>query len=200
MINIDRPGRFRLANAPLMQALTQVQFPLIAHLETLPGVAGLQDALLNDLPYMQQMPLQEFSLGVGPAGVAAPQSAQRTVTRFTNDDQWALEVQAGSATLTAPGETYDGSAHFGEVFGHVGHQLARRRRLEQLLVHHHVERLAEERQPAGQQLVKNDPQRVHIAERGNGLAADLLDEGDGLLIGVRRLPPRFRVLEFCLTS
>jgi uncharacterized protein (TIGR04255 family) len=119
MINVDRPGRFRLAQAPLMQALAQVQFPLIAHLETLPGVAGLQDALLNDLPYMQQMPLQEFSLVVGPAGVAAPQSAQRTVTRFTNDDQWALEVQAGSATLTAPGETYDGSAHFGEVFGHV---------------------------------------------------------------------------------
>lgn len=100
MFDLAPVGRYRLARPPLAQALGQIRFPLRARLQTLDGVAPLQDRLLDVFPYMNQEQVQQVSLLVGP-GVAPAGEAQTARTwRFTDDVGWTLIVAADAATLS----------------------------------------------------------------------------------------------------
>lgn len=119
MFELESPGRYRLARAPLAQALAQVRFPLIAHLQTLAGIAPVQDRLRELFPYMEQQRVQEFALQVGPGAVAAPPEVETSTTwEFTDDDGRLLVLAAGSATLSV-GEQYEGIEDFSERFRQV---------------------------------------------------------------------------------
>lgn len=101
LFQIPEAPRYRLEQAPLVQALAQVRFPLIAALETMPGVAPLQEALRGAFPYMEQERVQEVSLVVGPAGPAGGASAASVTWKLTNDVGTLIVIGAGSATLSA---------------------------------------------------------------------------------------------------
>jgi uncharacterized protein (TIGR04255 family) len=123
VFELEAAGRYRLARAPLVQALAQVRFPLVAHLQTLPGVAPVQDRLRDLFPYMAQQHVQEFALQIGPA-VSAPPEMETSVTwEFTDDDGRLLVLAAGNATLSV-GEQYEGiedfAARFREVLAALG--------------------------------------------------------------------------------
>lgn len=116
MFELESPGRYRLARAPLAQALAQVRFPLIAHLQSLAGVAPVQDRLRELFPYMEQQRVQEFALQVGPgASLARPEVETSTTWEFTDDDGRLLVLAAGSATLSV-GEQYEGVEDFSDRF------------------------------------------------------------------------------------
>lgn len=124
MFELESPGRYRLDRAPLAQALAQVRFPLVAHLQTLPGVAPVQDRLRHLFPYMEQQRVQEFAWQVGPgAPVAAPEVETSTTWEFTDDDGRLLVLAAGSATLSV-GEQYEGIDDFSDRFRQVIEALA----------------------------------------------------------------------------
>ena len=76
-----------------------MRYPLIAALETLPGVAPLQGALREAFPYMEQERVQEVSLVIGPAGPAGGASAASVTWNLTNDAGTLIVIGAGSATL-----------------------------------------------------------------------------------------------------
>ena len=102
LFQIPEAPRYRLQQAPLAQALAQVRFPLIAALETMSGIAPLQEALREEFPYMEQERVQEFSLVVGPAGPAGGAASSESVTwKLTNDSGALIVIGAGGATLSA---------------------------------------------------------------------------------------------------
>lgn len=111
MLEIERPAPFLLERPPLLQAIAQVQFPQVARLSTLAGVADIQDALADAFPIMQQVDLQELQVAFGPGGVN-PQTSSTKVTNFTTDDGWLLALAPGSATLTASASAYSSSEDF----------------------------------------------------------------------------------------
>ena len=115
MFELEEVARYRLDRAPLVQALAQVRFPLIAHLQTIPGVAPLQDRLAELFPYMEQKHVQEIGLLVGPAGLAASEGQSSITWEFTDDDGRLLVLTAGSATLSI-GAQYAGIDDFAERF------------------------------------------------------------------------------------
>lgn len=116
VFELEEVPRYRLARAPLVQALAQVRFPLVAHLQTLPGIAPLQDRLVDLFPYMEQKQAQEIGLLVGPGGVAATEGQSSITWEFTNDVEGRLLVLgAGSATLSV-GPDYVGIDDFAELF------------------------------------------------------------------------------------
>ena len=106
MIGGPRPESFRLRDAPLVQALVQVKFPLLARLETLAGVAPVQERLMTLFPYMNQQKVTELQLNMSPSGMT-PQTSMTTVTEFTDDEGWRLSLGPGEMTLTA-GSSYAG--------------------------------------------------------------------------------------------
>lgn len=114
MLRTPAPARFHLRDAPLSQALVQVKFPLLARLETLAGVAPLQDRLAETFPYMNQQNVGQLQVSVGPRGML-PQTSNTTVTEFTDDDGWSLSVAPGEATLTV-GNVYEGVADLATRF------------------------------------------------------------------------------------
>jgi uncharacterized protein (TIGR04255 family) len=116
VLDTEHPRPFLLDRPPLIQAIAQVQFPQIARLSTLAGVAVIQDALLDVFPYMQQLDVQEITMTFGPAG-ANPQASSNKVTRFSADEGWSFEITAGSATLIAEASGYTGVELFAERFG-----------------------------------------------------------------------------------
>lgn len=116
MFNLDAAPKFTMERPPLAQALGQVRFPLIAHLQTLAGVAPLQDRLSEHFPYMEQNHVRAISFQVGPAGAALSEGESATSWEFTDDDGWMLVLSAGTATLSA-GQSYTNSADFGSRFG-----------------------------------------------------------------------------------
>jgi len=99
MLTVPSAPRYRMTSAPLVQAVAQVNFPIVARLKSVEGIAPLQDALLDLFPYMNQQVVQEVSLMIGPAGPAIPESAQSTVHVFTDDSGWHLSVTVSSASL-----------------------------------------------------------------------------------------------------
>lgn len=115
MFDLPTPPAYRLGNAPLVQALVQVRYPLVASFETLAGVAQLQAALEGTFPYMEQENVQEVAFLMGPGGAAGGSSAESVNWKFTNDAGLLLTVAAGSASLTAS-ETYTGIEDFAVVF------------------------------------------------------------------------------------
>ena len=105
-----------------MQALAQVRFPLIAALETMPGVAPLQEALREAFPYMEQERVQEVSLLIGPAGPAGGAGAASVTWNLTNDAGTLIVIGAGSATLSA-GASYTTVEAFSGDFERMLHAL-----------------------------------------------------------------------------
>lgn len=101
LFQVPEAPRYRMERAPLVQALAQVRYPLIAALETMPGVAPLQEALRGAFPYMEQERVQEVSLVVGPAGPAGGAGAASVTWKLTNDAGTLVVISAGSATLSA---------------------------------------------------------------------------------------------------
>ena len=76
LFDLPVPPPYRLGNAPLVQALVQVRYPLVATLETLAGVAPIQAVLESNFPYMEQEKVQEIAFLFGPAG-SGQSSGQR---------------------------------------------------------------------------------------------------------------------------
>lgn len=115
VFNLDA-AKFTMERPPLAQALAQVRFPLIAHLQTLAGVAPLQDRLSKYFPYMERNQVQAIAFQLGPAGAAVSEPESQTSWELTDDDGWTLVLSAGSATLSV-GRAYTNSADFGSRFG-----------------------------------------------------------------------------------
>jgi uncharacterized protein (TIGR04255 family) len=100
MFDLEPVGRYRLERPPLVQALGEIRYPVRARLQTLDGVADLQDRLADVFPYMEQDQIQQVSLLMGP-GVSAKSDTQTTrAWRFTDDSGWTLIVNAQAATLS----------------------------------------------------------------------------------------------------
>jgi len=123
MLDVEESPRFTMTAAPLVQALAQVNFPIVATLQTLDGAAAVQHALNGRYPYLSQNVIQHMSLMVGPAGPAAPQTAQQVVSELTGDDGWTLMLTVSTATL-AVGAEYGGVDDFAERFSEVCEALA----------------------------------------------------------------------------
>lgn len=100
VFDLPPPPRYRLARPPLAQALGQVRFPVRARLQTLEGVAPVQDRLEHLFPYMNPEQVQQVSLLVGPAGPSTAESQTTHTWRFTDDIGWALILSTDSATLS----------------------------------------------------------------------------------------------------
>jgi hypothetical protein len=47
MLSVPPAPRFRMASAPLVEAVAQVNFPIVARLQSLEGIAPLRDALFD---------------------------------------------------------------------------------------------------------------------------------------------------------
>lgn len=118
MLDLPAPPRYRMSDAPLVQALVQVNFPIVAHLQTLEGAAAVQAALVPRFPYLTQSVVQQMSLMVGPAGPAAPQTAQSIVHELSGDEGWTLTLTVSSATLSV-GTEYAGVEDFADRFREV---------------------------------------------------------------------------------
>lgn len=115
LLQVPEAPRYRLERAPLVQALAQVRYPLIAALETMPGVAPLQERLREAFPYMEQERVQEVSLVIGPAGPAGGAGAASVTWNLTNDAGTLVVIGAGSATLSA-GASYTTVEEFSDDF------------------------------------------------------------------------------------
>ena len=113
LFDIPRAPSYKLSRAPLVQALAQVRYPLVADFQTLSGVAQLQALLRAEFPYMQQSKTQEFGFAFGPAG---PSAAANEVVNwmFTNDSGDLVEVGSGSATISSG--NYLGVEAFAQAF------------------------------------------------------------------------------------
>lgn len=115
LFEIPNAPKYHLANAPLVQALAQVRFPLIASLESMSGIAPLQEALRAEFPYMKQQKVQQLSVSVGSAGAVEGSAAESITWSLSNDAGSSIVVGAGTATLSA-GVEYTGVADFVDDF------------------------------------------------------------------------------------
>ena len=118
LFQFPQAPRYRLERAPLVQAIAQVRYPLIAKLESLSGIAPLQEELRAVFPYMEQEVAHEVSLVVGPAGPAAGASEASVTWKLTNDSGTQIVVSAGSASLSA-GTSYTTVEAFSADFEHM---------------------------------------------------------------------------------
>lgn len=114
MLHVAPAPPYRMTAAPLVEALAQVNFPIMPRLQTLEGIAPLQEYLSELLPYMNQQVVQQVEFAIGPAGPAGGSSQASTLSVFTSDDGWALQVSVGSATLSVDGASYRGVNDFRE--------------------------------------------------------------------------------------
>lgn len=112
MLLVDKAPRYRMTAAPLVQAVAQVNFPLVPKLQTVAGIAPLQDRLSAIFPYLNQQVVQEVGLMIGPAGPATPTQSATVINVFTDDTGWTLQVSVGSATLSVDGNSYQGMEDF----------------------------------------------------------------------------------------
>jgi len=112
MLIVEPAPRYLMGSAPLVQALAQVNFPIMPKLQTVEGIAPLQERLADLLPYMNQQVVQQVELLVGPAGPAAGNTQSATIYVFTDDGGWSLQVTTQSATLSVDGANYRGVDDF----------------------------------------------------------------------------------------
>lgn len=118
MFNLDEVVRYHLDRAPLAQAIMQVQFPLVAHLQTYEGIAPVQDALRDLFPYMQRQDIQQVSISVGSSGVSHETPAPALVWELSDDAGLRLAIAPGAATLSV-GSEYEGIEDFAARFDRV---------------------------------------------------------------------------------
>ena len=116
LFQIPEAPDYHLKRAPLVQALAQVRFPLVARLETTAGIAPLQDALSEEFPYMEQQTSHEVQVVLGPGGSGAVGSPSSVTWKLTDDLGRAIVIAAGVATLSV-GEGYTNVQDFGDAFG-----------------------------------------------------------------------------------
>ncbi|MFE5673797.1 TIGR04255 family protein [Streptomyces erythrochromogenes] len=119
MLLLPDPPRYAMGRAPLAQVIIQVSFPVLARLQTLDGIAPLQDALFDLFPYMNRNRVQQVSMLVGPTGPAASDSNEIWINEFTNDDGWTLTVTESSASLSVGGSDYPGLQDIEDMFEQV---------------------------------------------------------------------------------
>lgn len=112
MLQVDPAPQYRMSAAPLAEATVQVNFPILPRLQTLEGIAPLQEHLSDLLPYMNQQVVQQLEFTIGPAGPAGGSSQAAILHVFTGEDGWTLQVSVGSATLSVDGARYQGVADF----------------------------------------------------------------------------------------
>lgn len=117
LFNIPEAPRYHLDQAPLVQALAQVRYPLVASLETMTGIAPLQESLRDEFPYMQQEQVQELSLVSGPAGPAAA-AASSVTWKMSDDAGRMLVIGSGTSTLSVNNQ-YTNVDDFLESFYHL---------------------------------------------------------------------------------
>lgn len=117
MFDLPDPPAYTLTRAPLVQALAQVRYPLIASFETMAGIAPLQELVRARFPYMEQIKTQEISILGGPGGPAAGAS-ESTSWNLTSDDGYSFTISAGIASLSV-GSEYSSVSDFAEVFREV---------------------------------------------------------------------------------
>lgn len=118
MFRLAPAPSYHLDRAPLAQALAQVRFPIIAILESLAGIAPLQEALRGRFPYMEQKDTHEVGILIGPAGPSEPMTSSQKTWELTDDYGYRLVVQPDRATLSV-GDSYTGIGDFADVFGRV---------------------------------------------------------------------------------
>lgn len=109
MLNVDAVPRYLMTNAPLVQAVAQINFPLVPRFQNLDGAAALLQLLGGELPYLEQQAIQELT--IGPAGpVGTPQATNVFV--LSGDEGWSLQLTVGTAALIVDGSSYRGSQDF----------------------------------------------------------------------------------------
>ncbi|MBM2615040.1 TIGR04255 family protein [Actinoplanes sp. LDG1-06] len=116
MFNLEPVRQYKLLRPPLAQALAQVRFPIMARLHTLEGIAGLQEVLAPDFPYMDRV--TEMAIAVGPTLGLEAQPEQAVVWHFTNDHGHLLIVGSNVVTLSVA-DQYAGIGNFSAMFERV---------------------------------------------------------------------------------
>lgn len=99
MFNLDPVAKYKLSDPPIAQALAQVRYPLVARLQSLDGIAPLQDALSSTFPYMDRV--SETTVTFAAAGAQEVQQEHTTSWQFTDDSPYTLIVGSNVATLSA---------------------------------------------------------------------------------------------------
>jgi uncharacterized protein (TIGR04255 family) len=122
VFNLDDVPSYHLDRAPLVQAIMQIQFPLVAHLQTYEGIAPIQDALGDVFPFMQRQDVQALSISVGPTGVSHEAPAPTLVWELSDEAGFRLAIAPGVATLSV-GSAYEGIEDFVRRFDRVLHVL-----------------------------------------------------------------------------
>jgi uncharacterized protein (TIGR04255 family) len=115
MFGLEPAPKYRLSRSPLAQAFGQVRFPIRAQLQSLEGVAPVQERIEHLFPYLNAQQMQQVSLLVGPAGPAAAGGQVSKSWRFNDDAGWSLVLSADTATL-AVGPEYGEFAEFSDRF------------------------------------------------------------------------------------
>ena len=109
MFNLEPIAEYQLERPPLVQALAQVRFPLVARAATLGGLAPLQEALSSLLPFVQRF--QETSLTVDVSGEPDVKSELTNSWHFTDDEGRLLALNINSLTFSV-GHQYVGVNDF----------------------------------------------------------------------------------------
>jgi uncharacterized protein (TIGR04255 family) len=115
VFELEPVGRYRLERPPLAQALGQVRYPIVARLQTLEGIAPVQESLSGLFPYMEQQQRQQLSLIVGPGSQPVSGAQTTSIWLFTDDVGWKLTVAPDMATLEI-GPQYGSFEEFEERF------------------------------------------------------------------------------------
>lgn len=123
MFQIEAPPRYRLVHPPLIQAVVQILFPLEARFQELSGIASIQDALQDLLPYVEGGPTQSVAVQVGIGGMVS--STSKVIWKFTGDEAWEFTLEPGGAALSVAGDDYRGIEDFRQRFSHVLQALAK---------------------------------------------------------------------------
>lgn len=113
MFSLDPVPQYRLSNPPLVQALAQVRFPIVAKVVRLEGIAPFQEALREVFPYMEQ--IVERSVEVDLAGETNIKTDDQITWHFTDDEGFRLVVGTNIMTLSVD-QQYQGIDDFATRF------------------------------------------------------------------------------------
>lgn len=115
MFDLEGTTPYRLARPPLAQAIAQVKFPVRARLQSLEGVAPVQEQLDELFPYMQQAQVHQLQVVIGSAAPPAAAAQTSHTWNFTDDAGCTLELSTDTATL-AMDHRYQGLEYFAHRF------------------------------------------------------------------------------------
>jgi uncharacterized protein (TIGR04255 family) len=114
MFELGPVNPYTLRRPPLIQALAQVRFPLLAKLQTFEGVAPLQEVLLADYPYMDKVTEAGLSISIGQAAATQPEAT--TSWHFKDDQSRLVVLNSNALTLSLGKQQYDGFTDFKDRF------------------------------------------------------------------------------------